>query len=139
MIILDTNVLSELIRREPAAGLRNWAAERPMSSLFTTAISQAEMLFGVALLPRGKRRTDLAEAVAGLFDEDFSGRVLPFDGAAARAFELLAAERHRAGRRMAQLDAQIAAIARSRDAALATRNTSDFVGCGVELMNPWGA
>jgi predicted nucleic acid-binding protein len=79
----------------------------------------------------------LHEAVTGLLEEDFAGRVLPFDGAAAKVFAVVAAERHRAGRRMSQLDAQIMAIARSRDAQLATRNQADFEGCGVEIVNPW--
>ena len=137
MIVLDTNVLSELIRRAPASSLQDWMLAQPASSLFTTTVTQAEMLLGVALLPRGKRRAGLTEAVAGLFEIDFAGRVLPFDGAAARAFALVAAERRQAGRPISQLDAQIAAVARSRDAAIATRNTSDFQGCGIEVVNPW--
>jgi predicted nucleic acid-binding protein len=137
MIILDTNVLSELLRQKPAPGLEGWVAAQPVASLFTTTITQAEMLFGVALLPRGRRRTGLAEAVAALFDVEFAGRLLFFDSSAARAFALVAAERRLAGRPIAQLDAQIAAIARSRGATLATRNTPDFQDCGISLVNPW--
>ena len=137
MIVLDTNVLSELIRRLPASSVQDWILGKAASTLFTTTIAQAEMLLGVALLPRGKRRAALTEAVSGLFDIDFAGRVLPFDGAAARAFALVASERRRAGRPISQLDAQIAAIARSRDATVATRNAADFEGCGIEVVNPW--
>lgn len=137
MIILDTNVLSELLRQKPAASVQSWIAAEEMSGLFTTTITEAEMLLGVALLPAGRRRTGLREAVAGLFDGDFAGRVLPFDSSAARAFALVAAERRRAGRPISQLDAQIAAIARSRGARIATRNASDFEGCGLDVIDPW--
>lgn len=137
MIVLDTNVLSELLRQRPAVPVQTWVAAQPVSSLFTTTITQAEMLLGVALLPPGKRRAGLEEAVTGLFDGDLSGRVLPFDASAARAFAVVSVARRQAGRPLTQLDAQIAAIARSRGAAIATRNTSDFEGCGVTLVNPW--
>jgi toxin FitB len=139
MIVLDTNVLSELLRQRPAEAVQRWLVARPLGNLFTTTITEAEMLFGVALLPKGKRRSALEEAVTGLMEVDFAGRVLPFDTLAARAFALVAAERQRAGRRMSQLDAQIAAIVRSRDATLATRNHADFEGCGVDVVNPWQA
>jgi toxin FitB len=139
VIVLDTNVLSELLRQRPAEAVQSWLETRPLGSLFTTTITEAEMLFGVALLPKGKRRSALQEAVTGLLEVDFAGRVLPFDTPAAKVFALVSAERHRAGRRMSQLDAQIAAIARSRDATLATRNQSDFEGCGVDVVNPWQA
>ena len=107
--------------------------------MFITTITQSELLYGVALLPRGKRRSAIAEAVEAMFEEDFAERILPFDTAAARAFAPLAAERRQAGRPIAQLDAQIAAIARSRSAAVATRNVADFEGCGIAVHNPWHA
>jgi predicted nucleic acid-binding protein len=137
MIVLDTNVLSELMRPAPDGRVTGWVAARPAVSLFTTTITQAEILYGVALLPDGRRKQSLSEAVQGLFDEDFAGRVLPFDGAAAHAYAVVAAMRRQAGQPIAQLDAQIAAICRSRGAALATRNTDDFAGCGVDVVNPW--
>ncbi len=137
MIVLDTNVLSELLRPDPAAAVERWVAGQAVLGLFTTSVTQAEMLLGVALLPRGKRRNDLAEAVRGLFEEDFAGRVLPFDSPAATAFAPVVVERRRSGRPIAQLDAQIAGIARSRGAMLATRNVPDFEGCGIELIDPW--
>jgi predicted nucleic acid-binding protein len=117
--------------------VKNWVASQSASSLFTTTITEAEMLLGVAILERGKRRQALEEALAGLFEIDFDGRLLPFDSAAARSFARLAAKRRGTGRPMAQLDAQIAGITHSRGAKLATRNTSNFVGCDIELVNPW--
>jgi len=137
VIVLDTDVLSEMLRQRPAPAVVRWVAAHPASSLFTTTITQAEMLFGVALLPPSKRRTALAAAVAGMFDIDFSGRVLPFDGPAAHAFALMASKRRQAGRTIAQLDAQIAGIVHSRGATLATRNTPDFGGCGIQVVDPW--
>ena len=137
MIVLDTNVLSELMRPAPSEAVERWIAGQPASSLFTTTISQGEILFGVALLPRGRKRTAIEEAVEATFEEDFAGRILPFDTAAARAFAAVAVERRKAGRSIGQLDVQIAAIARSRSAAIATRNVADFEGCGLAVHNPW--
>jgi hypothetical protein len=107
------------------------------ASLFTTAICEAEILYGVALLPAGRRRTALEESVTAIFREEFSGRVLPFDSAAARAFAEIAARRRRSGRPVSAFDAQIAAIAQSRGADVATRNEEDFADCGVSIVNPW--
>lgn len=134
MIIIDTNVLSELMKPAPAAAVERWVASQPPTSLFTTTITQAEILYGIALLAPGKRRLALEEAVAGMFEEDFADRILPFDMAAARAYAVVAAERRQAGRPMTQFDAQIAAIARSRGAAIATRNASDFEECGIPVL-----
>jgi len=109
----------------------------PALALFTTAITEAELLYGIALLPDGRRRRSLEEVINRIFAEDLTDRVLPFDSTAAHQFADLAASRRRAGRPIAEADARIAAIARSRGAALATRNVGDFVGCGLELINPW--
>ena len=138
MIVLDTNVLSELMKPAPAPAVVQWVAAQPPARLFTTTITQAEILYGLALMPRGKRRTALESAVTAMFEEDFAGRVLPFDGDAARVFPGIVSSRRAQGRPITQWDAQIAAIARSRGAALATRNTDDFEHCGVTLLNPWG-
>lgn len=137
MIILDTNVISELMRPAPSRSVVKWIATRPAVSLFTTTITQAELLYGIALLPNGRRRSSLEDAAGIMFEEDFADRVLPFDTPSARAFAEIASQRRRAGEPIAQLDAQIAAIARSRNGALATRNVSDFEGCGIALHNPW--
>jgi len=137
MTILDSNVLSELMRPSPWPEVEAWVASQPMMSLFITTVTQAEILYGILLLPAGRRREDLSAAVDGLFGVDFAGRILPFDCDAAKAFADISAARRSLGRPISQFDAQIAAITRSRDAALATRNTSDFEGCGIRLINPW--
>ena len=109
----------------------------PAVTVFVSAITRAEILYGIALVPEGKRRDRLKQAAHTAFETFFRGRVLPFDSEAADAFALLAAGRRQAGRPISQADAQIAAIARSRGAELATRNVPDFAGCGVEVINPW--
>ncbi len=139
MIVLDTNVLSEALRPAPDARFRAWFSGQPASTLFTTAISQAEMLYGLALLPHGRRRQALDAAIAAIFENEFPERVLPFDSPAAQAFATIMSRRRRAGKPMSQIDAQIAAIAASRGAAIATRNVQDFSDCGVALVNPWDA
>jgi toxin FitB len=137
VIVLDTNVLSEASRPAPARRVMNWLAAQQPARLFTTTISEAEFLYGVALLPTGKRRASLQEAARRLFTEDFANRVLPFDSAAAQAFALIAATRREKGRPIGDFDAQIAAIARSHGAAVATRNVADFSDCGIEVIDPW--
>jgi predicted nucleic acid-binding protein len=137
MIILDTNVLSETLRPAPSTRVLEWMRSEPASALFTTAITESEMLYGVALLPEGARRQSLKSVVDLIFTTDLTGRVLPFDRAAAREFADIAASRRRAGRPISEADARIAAIARSRGAALATRNVGDFAGCQLQLIDPW--
>ena len=139
MIILDTNVLSELMRLAPDELVVQWMENQPNSSLFTTAVTQAEILYGVSALPEGKRKQGLAAAVDAVFEQDFRRRVLPFDGAAAATYAAICTDRVRLGRPISQFDAQIAAIARSRGAALATRNTPDFDECGIQVVDPWRA
>ncbi len=105
--------------------------------MFITAITEVELRHGVALLPSGKRRAALTAEIKGMLKEDFGGRVLPFDSLAAQAFAVLASERRQAGKPISQADAQIAAVARSRGASLATRNAPDFQNRGIEVINPW--
>jgi hypothetical protein len=137
MIVLDTNVLSETLRPNPSAALRRWMEAQSPVSLFTTTICEAEILYGITLLPAGRWRTALTESVAAIFQDEFSGRVLPFDSAAARAFAEIAARRRRSGHPISEFDAQIAAIARSRGGSVATRNEEDFADCGITVINPW--
>jgi predicted nucleic acid-binding protein len=138
MILLDTNILSELMRPKPAPAVERWLGEQPSASLFISAVTEAELRYGLALLPEGKRRAALLLAAEAMLAEDFGGRVLPFDSPAAAAYAQIAAERRIAGRPISQADCQIAATARSRGAALATRNITDFEACGIPLVNPWG-
>ena len=137
MIVLDTNVLSEVLRPKPNDAVVLWMRSQAATDLFTTAICEAEICYGIALLPAGKRRTSLEEFASGLFGEEFPDRILRFDSAAARAFAVIAAARRRSGRPISEFDAQIAAIARSHDATVATRDTADFVDCGVAAVSPW--
>src|SRR5437868_6176723 len=112
MILLDTNVISELMRPQPDPGVESWIAAQPAGELFITAITEAELRFGIEILPPGQRRQQLQIALAGMLDVDFAGRVLPFDSAAAVAYATVAADRRRSGRPISQMDAQIAAITR---------------------------
>lgn len=137
MIVLDTNVLSELMRPEPDARVLRWLGEQPAARVFTTSITQAEILHGIVLLPAGKRRDALEAAAKAMFDEEFEGRVLAFDSAAAPAYAAIARDRRRAGRPISHFDAQIAAIAAVHEAAVATRNAADFDGCGIAVVDPW--
>lgn len=139
MILLDTNVVSELMKSAPEPAVLAWIDAMPAATVFVSAITRAEILYGIALAPEGKRRDRLEQAAHTAFETFFRGRVLPFDSEAADAFATLAAGRRQADRPISQADAQIAAIARSRGAELATRNVPDFEGCGVEIVNPWGA
>src|SRR5437016_3649706 len=119
MIVLDTNVLSEIIRPKASKSVLDWFVSEPTSRLFTTAITEAEILYGIALLSPGRRRRALETAAQAMFVQEFAGRVLPFDSASAEEYAAIAAARRRSGRPMSQADAQIAAIARSRGAAIA--------------------
>jgi len=139
MIILDTNELSEAFRPSPSEGALRWLGAQGPLSVFTTAITQAEILYGIEMLPAGKRRTRLLAAVEKVLADEFHGRLLPFDEDAARVFPKIVAGRDALGRPISQLDALIAAIARSRRAVLATRNTRDFDHCGLRIINPWTA
>jgi predicted nucleic acid-binding protein len=137
VIILDTNVVSELMKGAPDEAVRGWVAAQPAASLYTTSITQAEILHGIALLPAGKRREALEAAAEAMFRDDFAGRVLAFGSDAARSYARVAADRRRAGRPISHFDAQIAAIARSAGAGIATRNDQDYEGCGIDVINPW--
>ncbi len=137
MIVLDTNVLSEAMRQQPSSQVMAWLSAQPAQSLFTSTITRSEILYGIALLPEGKRRNSLHEVATAIFTEDFAGRVLFFDNSAADAYAGIAAKRHQIGHPISQFGAMVAPIAYSRGAQVATRNTKDFKACGVTLIDPW--
>ena len=137
MFVLDTNVVSELMRPSPEPAVERWVGQHPASSLYFTAIGEAELRYGVAVMPNGARRETLAAEMEGLLRDDLRDRVLPFDSEAARAYAEIAAKRRAEGRPPSQSDCQIAAIARCRNAAIVTRNIRDFEGTGLEIVDPW--
>ena len=137
MILLDTNVVCELMRREPNAQVVAWIEERPRSRLGITSITQAEILYSIELLPKGRRKHALLTTAQTMFSEDFRGRIYPFNGDAAYAFAKTSAVRQTQGKPISQLDAQIAAIVQTVGAELATRNVTDFEECGIKVLNPW--
>lgn len=137
MILLDTNVLSELMRPAPDPSVAAWVASHPATALATSTVTQSEILHGIARLPAGRRREALQRTAAAMFEEEFGDRVLPFDAAAAPHYAILRSTRERAGRPMSAFDAQIAAIARANRATLATRDLAGFADCGVPLVDPW--
>ena len=137
MIILDTNVVSELMRPAGDPRVLNWMLETGDGDLATTAITVAEIEYGLARLPDGSRADALRTAAAALW-ESFATAILPFDTAAARDYGALMAARERAGRPTSAFDAQIAAIAKVYKAKVATRNVADFQGMGLKLIDPWG-
>lgn len=136
--LLDTNVLSELMRPAPAAPVLAWFARQAASAMHTSSIVQAEILTGIALLPAGQRRDVLARAAQAMFAKDLAGRILPFDSASAEHHALLVASRTVQGRPISTEDAQIAATALANGMALVTRNTRDFAGIdGLVQFDPW--
>ena len=139
MIVLDTNVLSELLRPAPKQRVLTWLSAQPRGSVFSTTVTQAEILLGIRVLPDGKRRRDLNTATLAIFNEEFAERLLTFDSDASVAYADIGAARRAAGRPISQFDAMIAAMPRSRGATLATRNTKDFKDCGIEIVNPWNS
>ena len=137
MVVLDTNVLSELMRPAADRAIAAWFADRATSSLYLTAVSEAELRFGIAIMPSGRRRDGLAEGLERMLRTGFGNRILPFDSRAAHAYAEIAAARRRMGRRIPEADCQIAAIARSHGMAVATRNVGDFSDTGIEVIDPW--
>jgi predicted nucleic acid-binding protein len=138
MIVLDTNVVSELMRADPDHAVVSWLDAQHASSLYITAITAAELLFGVERLPVGKRRTRIGSAIADVLETDFADRVLPFTGLSALEYGRVVARRERLGHPMGMTDGMIAATALSAGAsAFATRNTKDFEDSDLTLLNPW--
>ena len=138
MILLDTNILSELMRIKPDPGLIFWLDQLTKDQIWVSAITQAEIRLGFSLLPDGKRKSGLREATEAMFQEDFNHRCLPFDSHAATHYADIVTERRSIGRPISVEDAQIAAIARSNALAIATRNTKDFSHItGLNVIDPW--
>lgn len=136
--LLDTNVLSELMRESPDPSVTAWLDRQAVHQLQTSAVSQAEILAGICVMPAGKRREVLANGADRIFQQDFRGRCMVFGSAAAEQFALVRAQRQRAGRPISTEDAQIAAIALAANLTLITRNTKDFEGInGLQVINPW--
>lgn len=138
MIVADTNVVSELMKAEPSPAVRAWVFAHDRHELRITAMTMAEILYGIQRLPSGRRRTALREAAIEVFSR-FTEDVLPFDVAAATVFPEIVDQRDHQGAPISGYDAQIAAICRSNGARLATRNERDFADVGVELVNPWSS
>ncbi len=137
MIVLDTNVVSEVMRLKPEPAVLAWLDAQPTDELWLTSIVAAELMFGVARLPDGARKRQLAQAVQITLEEDFAGRVLPFDLASASVYADVCARRERVGLPVAMADAQIAAICLAHNAILATRNRAHFDGLGLAIVDPW--
>ena len=137
MIVLDTNVLSALMRHESDAVVVAWLDGQPSESIWTTAVTVFEIRFGIEILASGRRRRSLEVAFAKMLEQDFDGRVLAFDQSAAQAAAAIAAKQRQAGNPVEIRDVQIAGIATARKATLATRNTRHFVKIGINLVDPW--
>ncbi|VVO08807.1 type II toxin-antitoxin system VapC family toxin [Pseudomonas fluorescens] len=138
MIVLDTNVLSEFMRAEPATQVLAWVDAQPAMDLAISAITVAEILHGIARLPAGKRKQGLEAQAMAMFEEDFAGKILPFDAHGAVEYAMLVAGSEANGRAVSMADAQIAAICRVHGASIATRNVRDFEFSGLSVINPWG-
>lgn len=137
MILVDTNIISELMRAEPEPAVLAWIDRAPRNTLYTSVIVQAEIIYGVQCLPAGRRREGLDAQAAAIFAIEFAGRILPVTEAVAAHYASIAAQRRQAGRSFGLFDTLIAATARSAGAAVASRNTKDFKDCGVDVINPW--
>ena len=139
MILLDTSVVSELMLPKPDPNVAAWLANQSAAHVFLSVITEAELRYGVAILPAGRRRDRIAAAVESMLQEDFARRILPFDRKSARSYAEISAGRRAAGLPISHADCQVAAIARCRGAAIATKNVGHFEHCGIEIINPWPA
>lgn len=137
MIVLDTNVILELMRRHTNERVLGWVDAQVQDELFVTAVTVGEIRYGIAKLPDGKRKSDLRAVADETLDVDFSDRILAFDRSAAEHYGNVVSQRDRSGRPISMADALIASICLSYNASLATRNVADFEGVGLELINPW--
>lgn len=125
------------MRPAPEPKVEQWLSAQDALSVYLTSISEAELRYGLPIMGNGKRPAALVDAVDRILREDLAGRILPFDSDAAQSYAAIAAARRAVGRPIAQADCQIASIAHTRRATVATRNTPDFEGCEIDLINPW--
>jgi toxin FitB len=139
ILVLDTNVLSELMRPDPTVQVLGWFALHPDGNFATTTINQAEILAGLAVLPTGRRKTQLLNAAAALWEEDLGGQMLNFDAPAAQRLGQVVHMRHSKGRPIQFADAAIAAICHVHGATVVTRDAGGFEGTGIKVINPWDA
>ena len=139
MLILDTNVISELMNPQGSQTVKSWVNSQLRERLFTTTITQAEILYGIAILPEGNRKQRLQDAAHIIFNEELVNQLLVFDSESAENFASLSTDRKKQGNPISQFDAQIAAICRTHQAAIVTRNVDDFLKCQIEIINPWDA
>ena len=137
MYVLDTNIISELIRPRPNEGVIQWVGNQSLSNLYTTAVTKAEIYYGLHILPKGKRRTDLEQALHQIFRAGLQHRILEFNSTSAMVFAMIASNRRKSGIPISNADAQIAAICSQHGFQLVTRNASDFADCGIEVINPF--
>lgn len=137
MFVLDTNVISELMRPSGSDRVFDWISRQSPALLFTTSVTQAEILFGLSIMPDGRRKALLMKAAEAMFVQDFAERILPFDTASSLVYADIRSRRQRTGAPISVFDAQIAAIAKLYSATLVTRNIPDFRDCGITLINPW--
>jgi predicted nucleic acid-binding protein len=137
MILLDTNVISEMMKAEPDLAVTAWFRTQHNDDLFITTLSVAEIEYGISLLPEGRRRQQLANAARLMFATVFADKIMPFDHRAARHYAWVHARRKAAGKTISVIDAELAAICKSAAATLATRNTRDFTDLDLSLINPW--
>jgi predicted nucleic acid-binding protein len=137
MVIIDTNVLSEMMRPQPKPQVIDWLSRQRATDVHTSAVTVAEVSFGLMRMPEGKKRNDLEARFQRVMKTGFGGRILAFDEAAAFEYGLIMSARYAEGRPMSVRDGEIAAIAKTKGATLATRNTRDFEGCGLELVDPF--
>lgn len=137
MIILDTNILSELMKSTPEPNVESWLEQQLVTQLFITTISIAEISYGIGILPKGKRRDALEKGFQHAINQAFKHRMLSFDEASASAYGVLMSKRKKMGKPLGILDGQIAAIALAHSAILATRDIRDFTDCNLELINPF--
>lgn len=137
MLILDTNVVSELMNPQGLEAVKTWAKQQVRQDVFVTAITQAEILYGIRTLPEGRRKSRLQASALVVFEAELANQILPFDSDSAQHFATISAQRRRQGKPISQFDAQIAAICRVHQAAIAPRNVEDFTDCGIDIINPW--